>query len=86
MSLKFSKNREVDEGYCKMPMYYTGIIHPNNKNKELVIMDQIGKNYSAAWRNNDLNKIGIEFLLPVVKGGFLFKDKKILFKSLKRVW
>lgn len=86
MSLKFEKNRGVPHGYAKIPLFYTGIKSPSNKNKELVIMDRIGKNYTAAWRNNKLSKIGIEFLIPVIEGGFLFKGKKVLLKNCKKVW
>ena len=75
MSLKFEKNRSVSNGYAKIPMYYTGIKHPNNKSKELVLMDRIGDNYTACWRNNKRGMVGIEFLVKAVSGGFLFKDK-----------
>lgn len=75
MSLKFSKNREVKEEYIKIPLYYTGIISPNDKDRELVIMDRIGSNYTACWRNNKLCKLGIEFLVKATKEGFYFKDK-----------
>ena len=75
MSLKFGKNREVTTGYAKIPLYYTGVKHPNNKNKELVLMDRLGDNYTACWRNNELCKVGIEFLVKAVDGGFIFKDK-----------
>lgn len=91
MSLKFERNRSVSEGYCKIPMYYTGITHPRNKNKELVLMDQIGKTFTACWRNNKLDKTGIEFEVPVFKGkgqkgyGFIFKDKKYYLKDCNRV-
>jgi hypothetical protein len=40
MSLKFGKNREVSVQYAKIPLYYTGISHPNNRDKELVLMDK----------------------------------------------
>ena len=86
MSHKFNKNRSVSVGYCKCPMFYTGIINPKNKNKELVIMDQFGKNFSACWRNNELCKTGIEFLLPIVDGGFKFKGKIILLKNCNKVY
>ena len=86
MSRKFEKNRSVSDGYCKIPLYYTGIKHPENKNKELVLMDQIGKNYSAAWRNNKRCSIGIQFLLPIIDGGFIFKDKRILLNDCNEVW
>lgn len=82
--MKFNKNREVSVGYCKIPLYYTGIIHPNNKDKELVLMERLGNNYSACWRNNILNKTGIEFLVKVVNGGFVYKDKT--YNLGKRVW
>lgn len=75
MSLKFGKNREVTTGYCKIPLYYTGLIHPKNKDKELVIMDRLGDNYTVCWKNNRLCKTGIEFLVRAVEGGFYFKDK-----------
>ena len=75
MSLKFSKNREVTTGYAKIPLYYTGVKHPNNNNKELVLMDRMGDNYTACWRNNELCTVGIEFLVKAVHGGFIFKDK-----------
>ena len=75
MSLKFGKNREVTMGYAKIPIYYTGIINPSNPNKELVLVDRLGDNYSACWRNNQLCKVGIEFLVKAVCGGFVFKDK-----------
>lgn len=76
MSLKFDKNREVCSSYIKIPLYYTGIKHPNNSNKELVLMDRLGDNYSACWRNNKLDTIGIEFLVQSIKNGFIFKDKE----------
>lgn len=75
MSLKFGKNREVSIGYAKIPLYYTGLKHPNNKNKELVLMDRLGDNYTACWRNNHLNKTGIEFLVKAINNGFIFKNK-----------
>ena len=75
MSLKFEKDRSVSFGYVKIPMFYTGLIHPNNKNKELVLMDRLGGNYTACWRNNKLCKVGIEFLVKAVDDGFIFKDK-----------
>ena len=76
MSLKFEKDREVSFGYAKIPMYYTGIKHPNNKDKELVLMDSFGKHYSACWRNMTTSKTGIEFLLKSTDKGFIFKDKE----------
>lgn len=78
MSQKFQKDRAVSTGYAKIPMYYTGIKNPKNSNKELVIMDRIGDNYSACWRNSMTNKTGIEFLVPATDVGFSFKDKNYL--------
>ena len=74
MSKKFHDDRSVTSTYAKTPMYYTGILHPSNKNKELVIMDRFGKSYTACWRNNHLCKVGIEFLLKATKQGFIYKD------------
>lgn len=84
MSLKFGKDREVSHGYAKVPMYYTGIKHPNNNNKELVLMDRMGDNYTACWRNNATCKTGIEFLVLAIDGGFIFKDKE--YKLGNKVW
>lgn len=83
MSHKFDKNRSVSEGYCKIPMYYTPIFHPDNKNKQLVIMDQMGKSYIAAWRNNIRDSIGPTFKIKIdtKNGGFIFKDKKYSLKQ-----
>lgn len=79
MSKKFDKNRSVDYRYLACPLKYTNIFHPNNHNKELVLLDQLGKSYTAAWRNDKTNKIGITFLLKIDKvngkNGFWFKDK-----------
>jgi hypothetical protein len=86
MSKKFDKNRSVSTAYIKIPMYYTGIKHPTNKNKELVLMDRIGKNYSACWRNNKKNTVGIEFLILATKTGFIFKDKEISLSNCNKVF
>lgn len=75
MSQKFGLDREVQVGYAKIPMYYTGIRNPKNANKELVLMDRIGANYTACWRNEKLAKVGIEFLVEASDDGFIFKDK-----------
>lgn len=79
MSRKFDKNRSVDYKYHEIPLKYTGIRHPNNNNKELVLVDDYGKHYIAAYRNEKTNKVGIHFLLKKViskgKYGFIFKDK-----------
>jgi len=83
MSKKFEKNRSVSYLYTMCPLKYTFIKHPN-KDKELVLMDDFGKHYVAAWRSNVTSKVGITFLLKKVitkhKFGFIFKDK---FYSLK---
>lgn len=84
MSRKFYKNRSVDFAYHAVPLFYSGIMHSNNKGKELVLIDDYGKHYVAAYRNNFTNKVGIHFLVKKVikknKYGFIFKDK---FYSLK---
>lgn len=76
MSLKFEKDRSVSPQYAKIPLRYTSINHPNNADKELVLMDYFGKHYVAAWRNNNTDKIGITFLLKSTPGGFMYKDKE----------
>jgi hypothetical protein len=76
MSLKFEKNRSVSTSYINVPMYYTRIEHPNNKNKELVIIDRLGENYLACWRNGKTCKMGIRFLVKATKNGFMFKNKE----------
>ena len=86
MSLKFEKNRSVSYGYCKIPLFYTGIKHPNNKDKELVLMDRIGPNYTACWRNNKTSKVGIEKLIVATESGFIFKDKEYSLSKCNRVW
>ena len=47
-------------------------------------MERLGNSYSACWRNNILNKTGIEFLVKAVNGGFVYKDK--IYNLGKRVW
>lgn len=76
MSFKFGKNREVSAAYATIPLYYTGITHPNNHHKELVLIDRIGGNYTACWRNNHLYKVGITFLLQATENGFMFRGKE----------
>lgn len=79
MSRKFEKGRAVDYTYTKIPLAYPGIKHATHPDKELVLMDQMGKHYVAAYRNMKLNKVGITFLLKAEmrngKPGFIFKDK-----------
>lgn len=78
---KFGKDRSVDSGWEKIPFYYTGIKHPTNKDKELVVKEFFGKNVEVCWRNNKLYKMGIGQLVPRVKGEFIFKGKVIKFRK-----
>lgn len=79
MSLKFDKNRSVHPLYLSVPLTYTRIKHPQNLAKELVLVDWVGRNYVAAWRNEDRCNIGLTFLVKAEsrngKPGFIFKDK-----------
>ncbi len=86
MSLKFEKNRSVSLGYCKIPLFYTNIKHPNNPDKELVIMDIIGDNYTICWRNNKLCKVGIEKLVKGTDKGFIYKGKEIELSKCNKVF
>jgi len=85
MSKKFDKNRSVPLLYFICPLYYPGIKHSTNKDKELVLIDDYGLHYVAAYRNNKLCKIGPHFLLKKDmkngKHGFIFKGK---FFNLKK--
>ena len=76
MSRKFHKDREVDPSYLHVPLKYTFIKHPTNPDKELVLIDDLGKHYTAAWRNNKTNRVGIVFLLKRTEKGFIHKDKE----------
>ncbi len=79
MSKKFHSNRSVDFVYHAIPIYYTGVRHATNNDKELVLIDDFGSIWIAAYRNNKLNKVGINFTLKKEtknrKLGFVFKDK-----------
>jgi hypothetical protein len=96
MSLKFKKNRSVDVVYMVVPLLYTGILHRTNKNKELVLIDNLGKHWIAAYRNHsvDLDKkssaIGRTFLVKSGtqngKRGFYYKDKFYYFTRYGWVW
>jgi len=90
MSKKFETNRSVPVNYFVMPLYYTGIEHPNNKDKELVLIDDYCNHYVAAYRNNRLCKVGIHFLLKKEqkngKCGFVFKGKFYGFKKRRYGW
>ncbi|MDR2835867.1 MAG: hypothetical protein LBV69_06700 [Bacteroidales bacterium] len=88
MSKKFEKNRSVSFSYFAIPLYYTGIKHPNNNDKELVLIDDYSRHYLAAYRNNSLCKVGIHFILKKEmengKSGFIFKGK--FFQLRKYGW
>lgn len=84
--MKFKKDKEVTSSWFMVPSFYTGIIHPNNTNKELVLMEYFGKHWSACWRNNKTNKVGIYFIVKADKNGFTFKDKKYSYINCKIVW
>jgi len=85
MSKKFDKDRSVSVSYAKVPLYYTNIKHPENKHKELILMDRIGNSYTACWRNNKTDKVGMEFIVKATANGFLFKDKEYKIKNCNRV-
>ena len=76
MSKKFEKDRSVYYGYQHVPLRYTGIYHSKNPKKELVLVDDYGKHYIAAYRNKDTCRVGITFLLKKTDKGFIFKDKE----------
>lgn len=76
MSQKFGKGRSVEIAYMSVPLKYTSIKHANNSDKELVLIDDFGKHYVAAYRNNKTCKIGIHFLLKRTENGFIFKGKE----------
>ncbi len=87
MSNKFEDNRSVDERYLKIPLRYTGILNPSNNNRELILIDFLGDNYLAAYRNHHTGRIGRTFLLKAIENGFIFKDKKYKFNGNKGlVW
>lgn len=81
MSLKFKKHREVTVSYAKIPIYYIWI-----GSKQLAIMDRQGKNYTACWRSQKTDKLGIEFLIPATGNGFIFKDKEYKLSDCSRIW
>lgn len=83
---KFGKDRSVDLSWEKVPMQYTGIRHPQNKDKELVIKEFLGDKAEVCWRNNRLSKMGIGQLVPLTKEGFLFRGKEVKFKNGNWVW
>lgn len=81
---------EIKANEYLIPMYYTKILHPKNKYKELVIMDDMWGTYRVAWRNNKDGKIGRVFACRKVvskKGSFLeFKGKLYNIKKFNKVW
>lgn len=81
MSKKFGKDRSVSESYAKVPIAYTGIKHPTNPNKELVLIDDFGKHYTACWRNRETGRVGITKLVLKTEKGFMFKGKDREFGS-----
>lgn len=76
MSKKFHKDRSVKWQYFRVPMYYTFVRHPRNKQKELVLIDDFGKNFVACWYNNKTGKMGITFLVKSLGNKFIYKDKE----------
>lgn len=74
---KFGKDRSVDFSWEKVPMVYTGIKHPTNPDKELVIKEFFGSKVEVCWRNIRLTKMGIGKLVPRTERGFIFKGKEI---------
>lgn len=85
MAKKFHKDREVPHSYHAVPIYYTGIKHPANKDRELVLVDDHFNHFVAAWRNNKLCRVGIHFILQKEwknnKSGFIFKDKFVALRK-----
>jgi len=88
MSLKFEKCRSVDFRYHAVPLNYTGVTHPSNKQRELVLLDWYpkgtenkpqGGTFLCAWKNHNTGKVGRQFLCKEVlkdnKRYFEFKDK-----------
>ena len=79
MSKKFHKYRSVTFDYFAVLIFYPYIMHRNNKNKELVLLDDYGQHFVAAYRNNATCRIGMHFLLKKINTkkqyGFIFKDK-----------
>lgn len=83
---KFGKDRSVDFSWDKIPMLYTGIKHPQNKDKELVVKEFFGSKVEICWRNNKLSKMGIGKLVPRTERGFLYKGKEVKFRAYGWVW
>jgi len=84
---KFQKNRSVSEGYFMIPLRYLDIYHPQNRNKELCLMESLGRGtYSACWRNNKTNKVGIYFLVQIKNHHIIFKGKSINLLKVRKGW
>lgn len=82
MSLKFKKNRSVDFTYHAVPMRYTGIKHPNDASKELVLVDSYKHKWLAAYRSDKTNRVGRTFILDKGvkngKEGFYHRGKLVV--------
>lgn len=77
MSKKFYKNRNVEFGYVHVPLKYTFIKHRNKPHCELVLVDDLGTHYVAAYRNMKRGRCGPTFLLKKTKKGFIFRGRKV---------
>ena len=81
---------KLTESKKYIPMYYTGIQHPQDPNKELVIMALHGDYAICCYRKHSTNRLGIKFSLKVVykaKIRFLvFKSVYYGFSSFNKVW
>lgn len=83
---KFEKDRGVSIAWEKIPMLYTGIKHPHNPDKELVIKQFFGDKVEICWRNNRLSKMGIGKLVQKTQDGFMYKGKEIKYGKNGWVW
>ena len=88
MSLKFEKGRSVNWKYLHIPMMYCGEVPNTNKNKNFVLIDDLGKHYVASWRNCDTCRTGMTFLVKKVfkKGKFGFEYKGKFYKLGNTGW
>jgi len=69
--------KDLDSSMFHVPMKYTRVIHPSNKNKELVIVDIIKNMAIIAWNNNSRCRIGILKRIPIINGIIHYKNLKI---------
>jgi hypothetical protein len=90
MSLKFEKGRSVDYRYHAIPLQYTGIKHPNDAKKELVLIDDYKTQWLAAYRSDKTNRVGRTFMLKKGtkngKRGFYHRGKFIDLSKSGWVW